>query len=197
MKASENITEISNKLIKDTWFIPVIRAIKEIPAEPGVYAIRLANPANLKAKLQLSKEPDLFNDIINTILSSGHNLLYIGMASISLKKRLNQELYAKGPGTFFRTLGAILRYTPPIGSLIGKANQKNYRFSYKDQSEIIEWIETNLTVNWITIDNNLKLIESTIIENNRPFLNTTYNPSAIEELTLLRRECRKIALTKF
>ena len=48
-----------------------------------------------------------------------HNIIYIGIASQSLRKRLNQELRAKGHGTFFRSIGAVLGYSPREGFFSG------------------------------------------------------------------------------
>ncbi len=44
---------------------------------------------------------------------------------------LGNELRARGHGTFFRSLGAVLGYLPPKGSLKGKSNQNNYTFQKK------------------------------------------------------------------
>jgi len=66
-----------------------------------------------------------------------HSIIYIGIASQSLRKRLNQEIRAKGHGTFFRSIGAVLGFTPEQCSLVGKLNQNNYKFSKIDEKKII------------------------------------------------------------
>ena len=69
---------------------------------PGIYCLRIKN-INL-----------LPNKYTKKLLERNHNIIYIGIAERSLKKRfLNQELRAKGHGTFFRSLGTILGYKPP------------------------------------------------------------------------------------
>jgi hypothetical protein len=80
-----------------------------VPDEPGLYCIRI-------------NDPQLLQDPFSSILKERkHTIIYIGIASQSLKKRfLGQELRAKGHGTFFRSIGAVLGFTPEPGSLIDK-----------------------------------------------------------------------------
>ncbi|WP_338157334.1 GIY-YIG nuclease family protein [Porphyromonas gingivalis] len=93
-----------------------------------------------------------------------HNILYFGIA-INLKQRLMQELFAKGHGTFFRSLGALLGHRPEKGSLVGKKNQKNYRFPKRDEQKIAKWIIDNLAVNWIELEEDVRpFIEKYLIE---------------------------------
>ena len=80
-----------------------------------------------------------------------------------------QELFAKGHGTFFRSLGALLGHRPEKGSLVGKKNQKNYRFPKRDEQKIAKWIIDNLAVNWIELE-----------EDVHPFIEK-YSPSAPTE----------------
>ena len=181
MKVPEDIIEIGNNFSKESWFIPVTQASTKIPDEPGIYAICLANPGNL---------PDSFRKIF---LERTHKIIYIGIATKSLKKRLNQELWAKGHGTFFRTLGAVLGYTPPKGSLVGKSNQNNYKFSAEDEMEILKWIEKNLIINWVELSENINKVEDGLIEKYYPLLNTTGNPFALPEVRELRKKCREVA----
>ena len=61
-----------------------------VPQASGLYCIRIKN-------VHLLPEP--FGTIL---LERGHDILYIGIASENLYNRfLNQELRAKGHGTFF------------------------------------------------------------------------------------------------
>ena len=47
-------------------------------------------------------------------------LIYLGKAGNNLRKRLGEkELCHKRSATFFRSLGAVLGYRPPTGSLTG------------------------------------------------------------------------------
>lgn len=92
-----------------------------VPSVAGVYCIRIKN---------INKLPVPFNQIIE---KRHHDIIYIGIASKSLGKRfLKQELRAIGHGTFFRSLGAVLGYRPPCGSLKNKSNKRNYKFSKED-----------------------------------------------------------------
>src|SRR5699024_2452589 len=126
---------------------------------------------------------------------SGHQWLYIGIASQSLRKRfLGQELRARGNGTFFRSIGAILGYRPQIASLVGKGNTRNYKFSSDDQQAIISWINRSLSVNWIEFPTDaLSHAEATLIAKHRPLLNLAGNPAALKELSELRADCVRIA----
>jgi len=153
-----------------------------IPTQPGLYCIRIDKTENL---------PETFATHLE---NRKHNILYIGIATTFLQQRIGQELWAKGHGTFFRGLGAVLGYRPPAGSLINKKNKKNYTFSATDEAEIIQWINKNLLVNWVTFDGDLERIETMLISNYLPLLNTDKNPSKLPELAVLRNECREIAL---
>lgn len=124
----------------------------------------------------------------------GHDILYIGIASENLYNRfLNQELRAKGHGTFFRSMGAVLGYKPPKGSLIEKRNKKNYKFSKTDELKIIGWINENLMVNWVESAGDLDSLETSLIVKYLPLLNLSKNPAALQILSYLRKECVEIA----
>ena len=154
-----------------------------VPQQPGIYAIRVDDRASLPGDFsQLSTQ-------------SGHQLLYIGIASQSLHKRfLGQELRARGHGTFFRSIGAVLGYRPEVGSLIGKKNTRNYKFSSVDEHEIIAWINRSLSVNWIEFPTEaLHQAETALITEHRPLLNIAGNPAALTQLSALRAECVRIA----
>jgi hypothetical protein len=165
------------------------RNAKEIDGKvsnnPGLYCIRIAKTENL---------PNPFNRIIN---ERNHNIVYIGIASESLSKRiLNQELRAKGHGTFFRSIGAILGFRPPKGSLVDRKNKRNYTFSHSDESKIIGWINNNLIVNWVEYSEELDNLETKLIVKYLPLLNIAKNPMALKEVSDLRAECVKIANEK-
>lgn len=153
-----------------------------VPDLPGLYAVRLAGDARLPAPFDAK------------LADRGHDLLYIGIATGSLRKRfVGQELRARGHGTFFRSLGAVLGFRPSKGSLVGKANQSNYRFTSRDEDAIRAWIDDHLLVNWIQLDGNLIDLERVLIAERRPLLNLDHNPAALAELRFVRRECRTIA----
>ena len=154
-----------------------------VPDKPGMYCIRLKGGCKLPLKFQSILE------------SRTHNILYIGIATKSLKIRLlNQELRHKGHGTFFRGIGAILGFFPPKGSLRNKRNQNNYKFSPDDTIKIINWINENLEVNWLVSDVDLESIKKSLIKNISPLLNTQGNSEKLKELEDARAGCKLWAL---
>lgn len=131
---------IAADLLSHEKFVSAGEIDGRVPGHPGLYAIRVKEQSAL---------PNGFADLS---LQRGHDLLYIGVASRSLSTRfLGQELRARGHGTFFRSLGAVLGYRPEPGSLIGKGNTRNYVFNTSDEREIIAWINQNLLVNWVAV----------------------------------------------
>ena len=153
-----------------------------IPDKPGLYCVRI----NDKSKL-----PPPFDKLL---ADRGHNIIYIGIASTSLKRRfLGQELRAMGHGTFFRSMGAILGFRPAKGSLTNKLNKRNYTFTRTDELKVIEWINKHLAVNWVEIEREFEKLETTLLNKYRPLVNISKNPSASNELTKLRAECVTIA----
>lgn len=169
-------------LLRDDQFKSAHVIDSVVADKPGIYCIRILNPNQL---------PILFRD---NLLGRKHDILYISIATKSLKKRfLNQELRAIGHGTFFRSLGAMLGYRPVAGSLVGKANTRNYKFSNSDNNDIISWINSNLKVNWIVAEDNFQALENELIEKHLPLLNLAKNPMPFSELSKLRSECVRIA----
>lgn len=150
--------------------------------EPGVYCIRI---------LDLQPLPEAFRIVLE---ERGHNIIYIGLASGSLKKRfLGQELRARGHGTFFRSVGAMLGYLPPAGSLASKKNKKNYVFSAQDEQAIIRWMNTHLVVNWLEMTGDIDALESYLIPQYKPLLNLAKNPSRLAILSEARKKCCEVA----
>jgi hypothetical protein len=153
-----------------------------VPDEPGLYCVRIPDVECL---------PEPFKSYM---VKRNHNILYIGIATQSLKRRfLNQELRAIGHGTFFRSVGAVLGYRPQVGSLLNKTNKRNYKFIASDELEIIEWLNTNTKVNWVAYNGGLGEFETDLIQRYLPLFNIANNPSALIELSELRRECVRIA----
>lgn len=174
--------EILAELMNDREFKTANIVDSLIPDAPGIYCIKILNPHSL---------PEIYQ---NYLLERNHSILYIGIAKKSLKKRLlHQELRAIGHGTFFRSLGAILDYKPQSGSLIGKANSRNYKFSPEDISKIINWINSNLIINWTEATVVYEQLEEALIKKHLPLFNLSKNPKALVELAKLRSECVKIA----
>lgn len=172
------------ELLDEANFKSVPASERLIPDLPGVYSIRL------KAESQL---PPPFQALLK---KRGHNLIYIGIASQSLAKRFyQQELRAKGHGTFFRSLGAVLGYRPAKGSLLNKANKRNYKFKPYDEELVTRWIDQHLLINWLAVEGDLEDFETMLIKEHRPLFNLSKNPDALKELSDLRALCVTIANT--
>ncbi len=173
---------VEKMLMNEKNFQTVPAAERRIPGESGLYCIRLRSDAKLPATFQ------------NYLKERQHNIIYFGIATTSLMSRFfNQELRAKGHGTFFRSIGAMLGYTPVPGSLIDKANKRNYKFSISDEAKIINWIDQHLLINWVSLSGDLEQIETYLILKYKPLLNIAKNPMALKELSALRAECVRIA----
>ena len=153
-----------------------------VPHNSELYCIRITD---------INKLPKPFNTFL---ADRQHNIIYIGIATESLNKRfLNQELRANGHGTFFRSIGAVLGNRPPKGSLTTKKNKRNYKFSSTDEQKIIKWINDNLKVNWVEFSGDFETIETELITKHIPLINLAKNPSALKELSDLRKICVQIA----
>lgn len=146
-----------------------------VPDVPGMYCIKLRKEARLPAKFGKVRED---------------GIIYIGQASTSLYQRLwRQELNHHGAATFFRSIGAMLGYLPPTGSLAGKST-RNYKFSPEDTEAIREWMRKNLEVNYIAVKPSvIDDIEETLIRRLCPLVNISKNPSASAELSAVRDKC--------
>lgn len=158
-------------------------ALKSAPDVPGLYAIFVDSASSLPAP---------FGAII---LGRGTTLIYVGKAGDSLQQRLcEEELRHKRKATFFRSLGAVLGYRPPAGSLKGQKNQRNYSFSPADTAAIIAWIDAHLAVRWVALPKiETEAYEQRLIPQLRPLLNLKDNPARLAELQALREECRRVA----
>ncbi len=158
---------------------------KMVPEKPGLYCVRIKD---------IKKLPTPFSTELE---ERNHNIVYIGIATQSLNVRmLNQELRAKGHGTFFRSLGAVLEFRPPKGSLTEKKNKRNYKFDSSDERKIIKWINENLKINWVEFSRDFETIESSLLLKYKPILNISKNPYSIPRLSELRKECVEIANKK-
>lgn len=169
-------------LINEKNFKAIKQREHDIPDVPGLYCIRIKHPRTLDTVFS------------NVLTERNHNIIYIGMTSKSLQKQfLGQELRAKGHGSFFRNLGAVLGYCPEAGSLMGKRNQNNYKFSSEDEQDLIKWIDENLIINWVAASDNLNAIEDKLIQKHLPLLNISGNPGAFNNVRVLRDKCKAIA----
>lgn len=149
---------------------------------PGLYAIRIKNRRAL---------PEEF---ANELVRRNTTLLYIGKAAMSIRRRLwEEELQARGSATFFRTIGAVLGFCPIQGSLAGKKNRCNYRFSSGDNTKIIRWNAKNLSVNFVACEDDIDCVEKDIIFRIKPMMNIRNNPEPFVLLEELRKKCRESA----
>ncbi|MDQ1130971.1 GIY-YIG nuclease family protein [Microbacterium sp. SORGH_AS_0888] len=175
-------SDVQASLLNDEAFRPAGSIDPEVPDRPGLYAIKVRDRAAL---------PQPFCNLLD---SRDSDLIYVGIASTSLRKRfLGQELRARGHGTFFRSIGAVLGFRPPSGSLVGMANSRNYTFAAQDNGAIIDWINANLIVNWIEFAGAHAVEESALLRAHTPLLNLQGNPAALPLLKALRAECVRIA----
>jgi hypothetical protein len=180
--SSADTSQLDKILMNEKNFKSADNIDNLVPNNSGLYCIRISD---------INKLPKPFSNFLADRL---HNIIYIGIATESLKKRfLNQELRANGHGTFFRSLGAVLGHRPPKGSLTTKANKRNYKFSPTDEQKIIKWINDNLQVNWVEFSGDFESLETRLITKYRPLINLAKNPSALQLLSDLRKECVQLA----
>lgn len=152
----------------------------DFPNVPGLYAIRIEDVDVLPKAIS------------NELKKREHDILYIGIASKSIRERLwEHELNFKNNATFFRSIGAILGYRPSEGSL--RLCSNNYKFSKSDKEKIITWIKEHLLVNFIKYDSQLSDVEKIFINKYKPILNIRNNPYKLKYVEDLRRECVTIA----
>lgn len=177
-----NISEVELKLITEVEYHIASGVDSKMPNDKtGLYSIRLSPNSILPEKYQ------------KILTKREHKIIYIGKAEgQSLFDRLQQELRATGPGTFFRSIGAVLGFLPPYGSLINKKNQNNYKFSKEDKLKIVEWINSNLEIGWINYSGNFS-VEKQLIQMYCPLLNDAHNPMALNELREDKNKCREVA----
>lgn len=173
----------SAPLIEDFHYFSAAEVDSLVPDVPGIYAVRVKNADLL---------PEPFR---SELLKRNDRTIYVGEAKTSLRTRLlNQELRARGHGTFFRSIGAVLGYRPEPGSLIGKANKLNYTFSSSDQQSIIAWINSNMEVAWLPLASGVHDAEVAVIARHEPLLNLQGNPRRMPELASVRALCCAIAV---
>ncbi|PPL19212.1 hypothetical protein GY24_07060 [Microterricola pindariensis] len=174
------------RLLEDESFRSAGSIDGNVPDAFGLYAIRLHRDAIL---------PEPFG---SELALRASRLLYLGEARTqTLRGRLlGNEPRARGHGTFFRSLGAVLGYRPPLGSLLRNANQRNYRFAPADEQAIVEWINTNLDVSWVTLESEIHANEVALIREHTPLLNLEDNPRPLLDLKELRALCCRIAGTR-
>ena len=182
----DNKTISSAPITEDLMTLKNFKRVKDlseymIPKNSGLYAIRIKDVNDFPLPF------------CNELINRKHDLLYIGIATKSLRERLwKQEFNHVSPATFFRSLGAILGFRPIKGSLYGKKTN-NYKFSKEDTENIKSWIKEHILVNFIIASSDLEDIESKLILTYKPLINIDKNPYKIKEISDLRAECLRIA----
>ncbi len=160
------------------WFdraIPVMDAEAVLPDSPGKYAFLVED---------IDRLPEAFSLEARTRPHPG--LIYIGKADVGLKQRVwHEECRHRRPGTFFRSVGAMLGLTSPKGG-------RNYEFAPDDKRFVIEWIARNLKVVWRVEEAAGSHFdgEQALIRRFTPLLNLQGNPRKFDELSRLRAICR-------
>lgn len=173
------MTEIEKNLITDGFTSVHSLNEDELKDAPGLYCIKLRKGA-------------VFGKDFGPIRQDG--IIYIGQASRSIRERLfEEELNCFRPATFFRSIGAMLGYLPPKGSLAGK-NTRNYKFSSTDELKIRNWMRQSLMVNFVYLEaTELDEAESYLIKKYTPLVNIQGNPNASNEIKLARDKCVRYA----
>lgn len=186
----DEIIDVSAEIELDTLLNPMnfepVSNLNEslIPDTPGLYSIRIKD---------ISMIPQPFSDELQ---KRGHDILYIGKASNSLRDRLwRQELNHKKSATFFRSIGAILGFRPIRGSLYGK-DTRNYKFSIEDTNKIKRWMKDNLLINIQIQQDDIDDTETSLIQKYHPIINISKNPYKMKIMSELRDECVKITKEK-
>lgn len=174
--------DIADRLVNNNNFKDISQLDNLILDKKGFYCIRLKENSKLPNKYQLIFEEREFK------------FIYIGKAEKTLSQRLEQELEHKSPGTFFRSIGSVLGYSPMKGHLIGKANQDNFKFSKEDTNKIISWLKENVEISIVEYEGNFDLIEGELISKYAPLLNIDKNPLKLQELIDDRKRSKNIAI---
>lgn len=174
--------DAEQRLIKGQFVAVNTMDDSTVPDVPGLYCIKLRKGVPLPKKFGAVRED---------------GIIYIGQASKSLHQRFwRQELNHRSAATFFRSIGAILGYLPPKGSLYGKET-RNYKFSPEDTEEIKKWMRKSLLVNWIPFSSvKMDAVEESLIRKYCPLVNIDHNSSASDALKEARKACVEYAKSK-
>jgi hypothetical protein len=154
----------------------------EVSLEPGYYAIFVDEPSSL---------PDHFRERLR---ASKTKLIYVGIAERTLRERMvHEDMRGEGPSSFFRSLGLVLGFRPTPGSLWGKRNQVNFRFSTGDTKRLVSWAKEHLSASWRVDAQADEGEESRFIRELKPAFNLKGNPEPDPVLRELRREALRLA----
>lgn len=180
-KAEIKSRNIEQELITKGDFKSISKLNQEILDSTGFYCIKLRTNSKLTLKYQ------------NILNKRKFKFIYIGKAEKqNLRGRLGQELEHTSPGTFFRSIGCVLKYYPMKGHLNGYSNQNNFKFSPENTSKIAKWLKENVEISIVKCNGNFK-IEKELIKRYCPLLNDTHNPLKLQELKEDKAKCRNIA----
>ena len=183
-----NSTVVNRRLIENPSIRSALEAMPALPNSPGYYSIWTVSESSI---------PPSFRGRVLDQSGAKYSLLYIGIATRSLRMRLgNQELQHRSPATFFRSIGAILGYRPMSGSLPLKSKSSNYKFSAADTAQIVNWIQNDLRVAWVEEIEPDESVEVDLIRKHTPPLNIKHNPKSVSALRDLRALCLSIARGK-
>jgi len=178
------VVTTSTDLLDNASFRPARIIDADVPPSPEIYAIRLRDGSML---------PEPFEAILSERFS---RLIYIGKATSLKGRMLRNELRGRGHGTFFRSIGAVLEFHPQTGALLNKVNRYNFTFEKSHRDAIVQWINSNLEVSWLTLPiSDLASTETELIVEHKPLLNLDGDPLALPALESLRALCRQIALS--
>lgn len=170
-----NYTLFEKDLVKGNFLSVNAIDSSQIPQTPGLYCIKIRKGVR-------------FPHNYGKIRDDG--IIYIGKASKSLRSRLwEEELKHKRPATFFRSIGAMLGFLPPIDYLYGRTS-RNYKFCDSDECQIRKWMDCSLFVNFIQVEpDKLGSIEKAFIRNYAPLVNIQHNPNASDYIKAARKRC--------
>lgn len=173
---TKTVTDIEKSLLKGRFTRVADMSARDFPDDYGLYCIKLNSGCSL---------PPIFGELRKD------RIIYIGKAeSQTLKERLwKQELNHKNSATFFKSIGAMLGYRPPKGSLAGKKS-KNYKFSPQDTEAIRAWIRNSLSVSFVILPiEKIGKAETDLINKYRPLVNIDDNPTPSVALKEARKRC--------
>lgn len=126
------------------------------------------------------------------------DIIYIGKAKRNdgLRGRLQNELLQRGRGTFFRSIGGVLKYSPR-NNQYGR-NAINYTFSGREKEAIIAFMEQNFLVSVLIIKNDteIRLKEHQLIYEFKPVINIALNSNNSPTVIRERKRCRDIAYSR-
>lgn len=179
-----NSSEIEKVLISGNFYtLNELNEGEKVPSVPGIYCIKI------KKGIKFPKEYGNLDE---------NGIIYIGIATKSLRERLwEEELNHKRAATFFRSIGAMLGFLPPKGSLIGKKNRRNYKFNKEDTNKIKDWIAKSLKVIFIPLSpDQLGTVETSLIKKIKPLVNIKKNPCPSQAIKEARKRCVDFALSK-